>query len=240
MEFRIKKRELRKLIRESILINERLFTGDPAQDFMNSVEIGAAEMSAGGHDATEEEKASAKAFMDQHISGGNEFIEFLSAVGENWNNSPASIIIKIPGLAGAENYDWSDFAIDAFLLVAGGAIAGQGLKLLPKLGFAGAATAHGAKAIYILASEKVGEGLMRKAVQQGLKSVGAMPTDAAIKKVATAIKDSSAEDLVLTISGPQFKAVADMARAQGESLSTSDDEIERLAAIANEKFGIEV
>ena len=110
-------------------------------------------------------------------------------IAEEWNQSPLSFIIKVPGLAGAEDYDWTEFALDAFLLVAGGAVARGALGLVARTGKRGKDFERGVRAVYAHLSRKVGPGKARQAVQLGLKSVGAQPTDTVIKKSVMLARD---------------------------------------------------
>lgn len=230
--------ELRKIIRESLML-ERPFGGD-VTDFFDAVETSTAELAAGGRGATPEEQESAQAFMDLHVAGGDAVVDLLTQLGEKWNNSPFKFIIKIPGLAGAEDYEWSDFAIDAFILVAGGGIAGAALKGVGLAGSGGAAAARAARGIYAAASRRVGPGVMRKAVQQGLKAVGAAPTDAIVKETLLAIRDSAEDDIVIEVSPEEFKEAMNLIKAEGGPVLQDETELAQLAAKANETFGIDV
>lgn len=108
-------------------------------------------------------------------------VDVFVEMAEEWNKSPLGLIIKVPGLPGAENYNWTSFALDAFLLVAGGAVARGALGLVAKSGKRGKDFERGARALYVHLSRKVGPGKARQAVQLGLKSVAAQPTDRVIK-----------------------------------------------------------
>ena len=238
---RIKLREsqLRKIIRESLLL-ERPFSGIPLADFNDAVIDNAAKIAAGADpNATAEEVESAKAFMNQ-LGDSSGVVELLSSLGEKWNNSALGFVIKVPGLAGAENYEWSDFAIDAFLLVAGGAIAGNALKGVALAGSRGAAAARAARGIYATASRKVGPGVMRKAVQQGMKALGATPTDAIVKSTLTAMRDAAKEDIVIEMTPQEFEEAMDLMKAEGKPVLQSDTELAKLADEANQAFGIDV
>lgn len=231
--------ELRKIIRESLMI-ERPFSGIPLTDFNDAV-IDNAAMIAGGADpnASSEEVESAKAFMNQ-LGESEGVINFLVDLAEKWNNSPAGWVIKVPGMPGAENYDWSDAALDAFLLVAGGGIAGGLLGLVGKAGARGAAVEVAAKGIYNSISARVGQPLAKKAVQQGLKSIASTPTDTAIKKFVNAAKEAASDNIEIKLTAEQFKEAMELLKAEGKQALASDTEIAKLAADANETFGIEV
>ena len=239
MRYHLTEQELRRVIRESLVL-ERVFSGIPIDDFNSAVIDGAAKIASGADkNATEKEKKSAEAFMELHSAGGEGFIEFMTEIGEAWNNSPARFVIKIPGLAGAEGYEWSDFALDAFLMVAGGAIAGKAFKALGAAGSVGASAQRGLRAIYISASRQVGPGVMRKAVQGGLQAVAANPTDSAIKGIVNAVKDAVTEDVILEITPEQLEEVKKLAEKEGEKLIFDEEQLMALAAEANEKFGMD-
>ena len=190
-------------------------------DFMDSVEIGAAQIAAGMHGASEEEKRAAQAFMDQHLSGGDEFVELFKSAAESWNQSPFGIIIKVPGLAGAEDYSWTEFALDAFLLVAGGAIASKAFSFAAA-GSLGAKAAKGAlaqKAVYHELSNRVGNKVAKKALQMSLKSGAAQPTDAIIKNSVLGLKEAIGGDIEVSLTPEEFKEAVSMVNAAGESIT---------------------
>jgi len=234
-------RELRKIIRETLLL-EYPFDGS-ANDFQDAVEIGTSQMAAGMHGATEAERDAAQKFMDLHIGTGEwigSVVDFLKKVGGGWNKSFGGLIIKIPGLPGAENYDWSDAMLDAFLLVAGGGIASGAMALVGKAGIAGMKAQLAVGALYYGASAKAGGAVAKQALQMSLKSIGQAPTNSAVKGFITAIKDTSEGNIPVEITKQEFKEAVRIVKEKGQPITNDSSEIDALAAAANEKFGISV
>ena len=123
--------------------------------------------------------------------------------------------------------------------MAGGAVAGGLLGLIGKAGARGAAIETAIKGIYTSASAKAGSPLMKKAVEQGLKSIGSQPSDNAIKLVVNAVKGSANEDIEIELTPDQFKEAMDLLEAEGKPVLQNDTELAKLADETNQAFGID-
>jgi hypothetical protein len=212
---RLQEQQLRKIIRETLLLEIPGFIIDPGQ----------------GGDGGE--------FSE--LFGGLPLGDWLASLGELWNRSAGKFIVKIPGLPGAENYEWSDAALDILLLAAGGGLVGVTLKAV-NLTSKGAKAATAAKGLYHAVSNRVGNEAARKLVQVGMKSVGKSAITAPVGEAAKALKQyaESGEAIHLKISDEQFKQAIETAKNQGIQLVTTDSELEDLSLKANQAFGITV
>jgi hypothetical protein len=127
---KITNRRLKMIIREELIrqalqqgiLMERPFQGEPLSDFTDAVVQGAA-TTAVDQNATEEERKAAQAFMKQRAEDSKVVMAAIKKAAIKWNKTKISnYIIKVPGLEGAEGYDWSEFFVDLGIIVSSGVV----------------------------------------------------------------------------------------------------------------------
>jgi hypothetical protein len=218
---RLQEYQLRKIIRETLLLEITPGQIDPGS----------------GGDGTD--WATGGAEMDYSAGYAPVPIgEMLTTAAGVWNITGGKFTVKIPGIAGAENYAWSDAAIDIFMLVAGGGIAAGVLKAA-KLSDIGAKATRAAHGLYIAVSNKVGHAAAKKLVQKGMTDSAEYAITTPVKKALKQIADSG-ENIKLELTKQEFEQALVMAKNQGIELMTSDSDIEDLSKKANQAFGITV